>query len=265
MSALLRRNQVSLVVSLKRQPGAAEPDTGTARSGIEIRGPGDGVRLLHWNVHMWRDADGGDNKQAIAELIGEIAPDVVSLVEVDEPWGRPEGLQWLAAELGYQWIFIPTFEYRGVGGFGNALLVRPQIRAVQQWHLLSPRLYAGDEPSEPRTVLLAQVGDQPAWSVGSTHLPRLDPDLRAEASARLLQLVGRLSAPWVLCGDFNQPAAAWLPASMVVAPDRPIATHPATEPTDAIDYCIIGGAVAKADVLPSHASDHLPVVVEIAL
>lgn len=223
------------------------------------------MRLLHWNIHMWRDAEGRDNKQAIAELIGQVTPDVVSLVEVDEPWGHADGLQWLAAELGYQWIFVPAFEYRSAGGFGNALLARPPIRAVQHWQLLSPRLYSGDEPSEPRAVLLAQVGDATAWWIGSTHLPRLDPTMRAEASGRLLQLVERLSTPWVLCGDFNQPATTWLPESMVVAPNPPIATHPAAEPMEAIDYCIVGGTVAKADVLPSDASDHLPVVVETAL
>ena len=115
------------------------------------------MRLLHWNIHMWRDVEGGDNKQAVAELIDRVAPDVVSLVEVDEPWGRPEGLRWLASELGYRWVFVPAFEYRGEGGFGNALLARPPIQSAQQWQLLSPRLYAGDEPSEPRAVLLLAV------------------------------------------------------------------------------------------------------------
>jgi endonuclease/exonuclease/phosphatase family metal-dependent hydrolase len=222
------------------------------------------VKLLHWNIHMWRDAQGTDNKHTIAELIDRVAPDVVSLVEVDEPWGHPDGLQWLAAELGYQWIFVPAFEYRSAGGFGNALLARPPIRAVQQWQLLSPRLYAGDEPSEPRVVLLAQIGD-PAWWIGSTHLPRLDPTMRAEASARLSDLTERLSTPWVLCGDFNQPATAWLPPSAVVAPNTPIATHPAAAPTEAIDYCIVGGATANAEVLLSDASDHRPIVIEAAL
>jgi hypothetical protein len=32
---------------------------------------------------------------------------------VDEPWGRPGGLGKLADELGYAWMFVPAFEYRG--------------------------------------------------------------------------------------------------------------------------------------------------------
>lgn len=223
------------------------------------------MKLLHWNIHMWRDAEGNDNQDAVAELISGIAPDVVSLVEVDEPWGRPDRVQSLAAELGYQWIFVPAFEYGGRGGFGNALLVRPPIRSVQQWQLLSPRLYAGDEPSEPRAALLAQVGDDPAWWIGSTHLPRLDPAMRAKASNRLLQLVGRLRTPWALCGDFNQPATAWLPATAVVAPNPPIATHPTPTPTEAIDYCVLGGATAKGEALPSDVSDHRPIVINAAV
>jgi endonuclease/exonuclease/phosphatase family metal-dependent hydrolase len=219
------------------------------------------VKLLHWNVHMWRDADGHDNTQAVAELIDHVAPDVVSLVEVDEPWGRADGLSSLATELGYSWVFVPAFEYRQEGGFGNALLVRPKIDAVQQWQLLPPRLYAGDEPSEPRAILLARVGSDPGWWVGSTHLPRVDTDMRADASARLLQIIDGLAVPWVLCGDFNQPSAAWLPTSTVVAPDAPVATYPARAPVEAIDYCVLGGATAKADVLDSEASDHRPLVV----
>lgn len=222
------------------------------------------MRLLHWNIHMWRDVEGGDNKQAVADLIDRVAPDVVSLVEVDEPWGRPEGLRWLASELGYRWVFVPAFEYRGEGGFGNALLARPPIQSAQQWQLLSPRLYAGDEPSEPRAVLLAEVNEGPGWWVGSTHLPRNDPAMRDAASARLLQLVERLGTPWVLCGDFNQPPTRWLAPPTHVAPNPAVATYPGSAPTEAIDYLVVGGATAKAEVLDSDASDHLPVVAEVA-
>lgn len=221
------------------------------------------MKLLHWNIHMWRDADGKDNTEAVTELIRDVAPDVVSLVEVDEPWGRPDGVQRLAIELGYQWVFVPAFEYRGEGGFGNAVLVRSEIRAVQQWQLLAPRLYAGDEPSEPRAVLLVQIGADAEWWVGSTHLPRLDPDMRAEASARLLQVVERLRAPWVLCGDFNQPPGDWLPGSGFFVPNPAVPTYPASAPVEAIDYCLLGSATGEADVLPSDASDHRPLVVNV--
>lgn len=163
------------------------------------------MKLLHWNIHMWRDGTGRDNHQAVRELIGAVSPDVVSLVEVDEPWGHPSILASLADELGYRWVFVPAFEYRSEGGIGNALLVRGRLDAVQQWQLLPARLYDGSEPSEPRAVVLGRVGNgQGTYWVGSTHLPRHDATLRAEASKRLARLLASLDAPWIVCGDFNQ-------------------------------------------------------------
>jgi endonuclease/exonuclease/phosphatase family metal-dependent hydrolase len=220
------------------------------------------MKLLHWNIHMWRDSAGADNRKAVHELISGISPDVVSLVEVDEPWGHPNTLRSLAADLGYAWVFIPSFEYRCEGGFGNALLVRDQIQAVQQWELLPPRLYDGSEQSEQRSVVLAHVrGGQGGCWVGSTHLPRHDPAMRAEASGRLTQLLASLGAPWIVCGDFNQTREAWMPPSSVVVPGSPVPTYPAHAPTAAIDYCLVDGLTADAEVMASDASDHLPLVV----
>jgi endonuclease/exonuclease/phosphatase family metal-dependent hydrolase len=42
----------------------------------------DQLRVLHWNIHSWRDASGASNLEAIADLVSEINPHVVSLVEV---------------------------------------------------------------------------------------------------------------------------------------------------------------------------------------
>jgi endonuclease/exonuclease/phosphatase family metal-dependent hydrolase len=221
------------------------------------------VKLLHWNIHMWRDSAGRDNRQAVRDLIADESPDVASLVEVDEPWGQPSVLAGLAEDLGYRWVFVPALEYRSEGGFGNALLVRDRIDAVQQWQLLPPRLYDGTEPSEPRAVVLGRVSNgQGACWVGSTHLPRNDSAMRAEASARLVRLLGSLHAPWIVCGDFNQPRDAWAsPTSVVVVPDQPAATYPAEQPTEAIDYCMMHGITGVGRVRPSDASDHLPLVV----
>lgn len=220
------------------------------------------MRLLHYNVHMWQDSSGATNVAAVADLVRAVEPDVVSLVEVDEPWGHPTNLRRLADELGYNWAFVPAFEYGGRAGFGNALLSRTPPRAVHQWQLLPPRIYDGTEPSEPRAVALADIGiDGQTLTVGSTHLPRQDPDLRDEASRRLLTLLASLEGPWLLCGDFNQPPSAWLPDTTTVVPHPTQPTYPTKEPTEHIDYCILSGLTATAGVLPSAASDHLPLVV----
>jgi len=63
--------------------------------------PSDDLRILHWNIHSWRDPSGHANVAAVADLIGQTAPDIVSLAEVGEAWGAPGSLRDLAARGGY--------------------------------------------------------------------------------------------------------------------------------------------------------------------
>ena len=42
------------------------------------------LRVLHWNIHSWRDESGGSNLECVVDLMRAIDPHVVSLVEVDE-------------------------------------------------------------------------------------------------------------------------------------------------------------------------------------
>lgn len=140
----------------------------------------DELSILHWNVHSWRDEAGRPNHDAVLRLIGQTSPDMVSLVEVSEPWGSPAALRDLARAGGYTWIFFPAMEFGRDApdrGYGNALLTRVPVLAAAQWRLTwPPRLYDGTEPSESRSVILAEVpfGRGTAW-IGSTHLPASDP------------------------------------------------------------------------------------------
>src|SRR5579859_525517 len=119
-----------------------------------------GLRILHWNIHSWRDADGAPNLAAVTALIQRTAPDVVSLTEVNEPWGAPRTLQDVAAESGYSWIFVPSIEFGtdpSARGYGNALLTRIPVTAVQQLTVHAyPHVYDGSEPSVTRSVILSR-------------------------------------------------------------------------------------------------------------
>jgi endonuclease/exonuclease/phosphatase family metal-dependent hydrolase len=230
-----------------------------------------GLRILHWNVHGWQDAAGHSNVQAVAELVRTTKPDAVSLVEVDEPWGRPSSLDTVARECGFSWVFGPSFEYReedSGGGFGNALLARMPVTAVQQWRVHAPPGgYDGSEPSEPRSVILARLGlsGTPFW-LGSTHFPRADAAARQHAADRLQQLTGYLDEPWLICGDFNAPPASCFGehSRLQVSPDPVQPTYPVTQPAEAIDYCLAAaGSTVSATVLQAMGSDHLPLLVTI--
>lgn len=227
------------------------------------------LRMLHWNIHSWRGPDSTSNIDAVTNLIIDLEPHIVSLVEVDEPWGMPDSLRELAGHLGYSWIFVPSFEFGDdtpAGGFGNALLAKLPLVAVQQWQLVwPPRLYDGTEPSEPRSIVFAKLGSFPVplW-VGSTHLPRCDAEARTNALRRLTTLAQKLEGQWLVCGDFNTPALSWLDEnrSVTVCPEPAQPTYPITEPVDAIDYCIAStGLTVEARVLQVAGSDHLPLLV----
>lgn len=255
--------------------------TGPAsRAAADLPGTGASARLrmLHWNIHSWRDESGEPNHEQVAALIAETAPDVVSLVEVNEPWGAPSLLGELAGRLGYYWVFVPALAFGADGprrrpggevpsrGYGNALLTRRRLEAVQQWEIHTPdRLYDGTEPAEPRTAVCARIGAGAGslWVCG-THLPASDPEARAGALRRFAALVAGLDGPWLACGDFNAPPSAWPGGRWpgAVRPDPPQPTYPAAAPSMAIDYCLVAaGLTADARVLPARGSDHLPVLV----
>jgi endonuclease/exonuclease/phosphatase family metal-dependent hydrolase len=241
------------------------------------------LRVLHWNIHSWRDGAGAPNTAAVAALIRETSPDAVSLVEVNEPWGGPSALAEIAGACGYSWLFVPSLEFDEGGrgfGYGNALLTRVPVTAVHQWRVFSPgRPYDGTEPAEPRSVLLARLspsrglspseGLGPSLWVGSTHFPASDPGARKIAASTLRRLTRQLTGPWLICGDFNEEPSALFadagpgagPGGFAISPDPAKPTYPATRPTVSIDYSIAHPAVVmKTTVLRTPGSDHLPIL-----
>ena len=111
--------------------------------------------MLHWNINSWRDESAAPNVDAVIGLIRETGPHVMSLVEVDEPSGMPSSLVNETDSCGYEWIFMPAFEFGrtgSAGGFGNALLTKVPIAAAQQGRVFTPRgPYDGSEPRHPET------------------------------------------------------------------------------------------------------------------
>jgi endonuclease/exonuclease/phosphatase family metal-dependent hydrolase len=228
------------------------------------------LRILHWNIHSWTDETGRSNLERVADLIAATTPDVVSLVEVNEPVAGSSPLHRLATDTAYHSVFTPAFEYgtnHTLGQFGNAILSRLRLLDVRHHHLVwPPRMYDGTEPSEPRSLVLGRVQAKvgPVW-IGSTHLPATDRVARDNAAERALSLMTGLSSPWLLVGDFNADFAAWqdLHATLRAYPQKPIPTFPAIRPTESIDYCVARqGQHIDVHALAVTASDHLPILVQ---
>ncbi len=232
------------------------------------RDQADELRLLHWNIHSWRDDVGASNLESVVNLVHATDPHVVSLVEVDESWKHSPKLDEVASRCGYTSIFVPTFEFgkdAPAGGFGNALLSRLPILAVQQRQLTwPPRLFDGSEPSEPRSVVFTKLRTAAGhvW-IGSTHLPRSETDTRRDAVQRLAAIAQELTGQWLLLGDFNMPASAWLDAHPFLRfyPAPAQQTYPSKDPVEPIDYCVAPQELPiRAEVLPEAGSDHLPLL-----
>ena len=239
------------------------------------RVPQDSLRILHRNVHSWIDPEtGGSNSEAVQDLLTEHEPHVVSLVEVDETWGRPSTLEALAQTLGYAAVFTPIFEYgdeRSVGGFGNAILSRLPLVKVRQQQLTWPTtVYDGTEPSEPRalTHVTVRLTSGALLDVGSTHLPRTGATTRERALTALADQLTSLPRPWIVCEDFNVPGTVWsgMQPSRTAVPNPPVPTYPSTSPAEPIDYALVSsGILCTASVLPATGSDHLAVLLSLTV
>lgn len=229
-----------------------------------------GLRVLHWNVHSWTDDAGKPNGDHVADLIRRTAPDVVSLVEVDEPSDVGGLLGDVAAVCGYVPVFCPAFEFGSGdgprGAFGNAILTRAPILAVRHRNLLWPvPSYDGSEASEARAVTLVDLAtDFGPVTAGTTHLPRGDEAARVAAVARLTDIVTGFPR-WFIVGDFNTPPDWARERELTVAPAA-VPTYPATDPLEPIDYVVTAAPLSvAAEVLPETGSDHFPVLATISL
>jgi endonuclease/exonuclease/phosphatase family metal-dependent hydrolase len=228
------------------------------------------LRILHWNIHSWTDETGRSNLERVADLIAATTPDVVSLVEVNEPVAGPSPLHRLATDTAYHSVFTPAFEYgtdHPHGQFGNAILSRLPLLDVRHHHLVwPPRIYDRTEPSEPRSLVLGRVQAKvgPVW-IGSTHLPATDRVARDDAAERALSVMTALSSPWLLVGDFNAEFSAWrdLHPTLCAYPQKRIPTYPAISPTQSIDYCVArAGQHIDVHAIDATGSDHLPILVQ---
>ncbi len=146
---------------------------------------------------------------------------------------------------------------------GNALLVAPAVEVLSTW--------SEDFPKRPHLHRRSTVGvvlayDGRELAVAGSHLD-LDADARRD-TARRVRAAAPPAMPLVLGVDVNeQPGGdAWtlLAAGLVDAGGQP--TFPAGRPTRRLDALLVDPAltVVSHRAEPTSASDHLPVVVDVA-
>ncbi len=244
------------------------PDRG-ARGTVPVRllaGPradGETVLAVTFNLRHALGVDGRLDLERVAETLRGLEPDILGLQEVDVFQLRSGLVNQpvrLAGRLGYRVYFGPAFR-RGLGLYGNALLSRHPILAARTETLPTE--------GEPRSAIVARVrlpgGDA---TVVVTHLS-LSPAERERQLAALAGLLRGEAPPYLLLGDWNDPAPAWparlgLRAAPASGPGLAATFRWGGLAGDRI-YVSRGWKVLREGVARAGASDHFPVWAELIL
>jgi endonuclease/exonuclease/phosphatase family metal-dependent hydrolase len=222
------------------------------------------LRAATYNIHYGYDAFWHFTLEEIAQTIAESGADIIALQEVDT--GRltsyaVDDAYYLARTLGMNVAYLPTVEHLT----GIALLYRGEAQSVDSRLLTSLQEQTGIVHAR------LEVAGQPLDAYG-IWMGLSDEDTSRQI-AEALDFIGG-SSPATFGGDFNaRPESPVVQAVLqagfddpflVLGTDPPPPTDPAIDPHNRIDYVFTRGLVpASAVVLPSLASDHRMVVVEI--
>jgi endonuclease/exonuclease/phosphatase family metal-dependent hydrolase len=220
------------------------------------------LRVATYNVRGFRDGVGD-----VVDVVDRSAPDLLLVQES----GPRRTLRSFAAAVGMEPAADPWSPFHR--RVKNAVFARPP------WRVIQARLhrFAGSARFYPRGALVVQAGraGRRLWVV-SLHLGLAPAERNAHVRELTDVCAGLAGAPIVLGGDLNatpdQRAPGWLADrywdAWVAAGEGEGATFPAREPTARIDYVFAsaGLSVESASVGKApDASDHLPVIVDLAI
>lgn len=235
-------------------------------------------RVLTYNVHSCRGADGRADPARIAAVIAPCKADVIALQEIDVGRLRTsnvdQALQ-IAQALGMQSHFYPALHV-GEEKYGDAILTSLPLKVIK----------AGALPSigEPRGGLIARVTlSGTDLLVATTHLGLRRGERRRQVDALLgpdwLGISELKDLPTVLLGDLNATPGSMPYRRLMHAFEdaqraswrRRQPTFPARLPVLRIDHVLIrNGLVSRGarvidSALARVASDHLPVLATLAI
>lgn len=208
------------------------------------------MRLVAWNIRSLRD-----DAAAVAGVLGALQPDIVALTEAPRIW---PSWWWPVHTVARRTALRPV--PGGRPDCGLLALVRPglSVRGVERRRLTMQR------GAHRRAGLTLTVD---GLSLLVTHLDVVPAARLRHAGELLVQHPG----VDVVAGDLNEgpsgPAWQALAAGRTAVPTGP--TYPARAPRRRIDAVLVGPRwratpVPADDVRLSVASDHLPVVCDLA-
>jgi len=225
------------------------------------------LKIATYNIHACIGADGKFDPARIAAVLKEIDADIIALQEVEHhSIDELDLLEYLAYQTGHEAIAGPTL-FRETRHYGNALLTKLPLKSFKHIDLS----VAGFEPrgaieatfdvaGYELQVIATHLGLKPAerrWQVKQLL------DVKSQQEADISCLLGDVNE-WLLWGR----PLRWLHRHFSAPPH--LATFPARWPIFALDRIWIAPQRSKIklsvhkSVLARQASDHLPLVADIA-
>ncbi len=287
-----RSTAVAVLLGLATLVSCLLLPTGTAAAGAADDARAVPLRVVSYNIHTGIGSDGALDLARTAQVLDSFDADVIGLEEVDVHWAdrsawRDQARD-LAAALDMRVFFAPIYSLDPLRPteprreYGLAILTDLPVVGTQNHHLTRLSTQGTDPVPEPAPGFPEVVvqADGARVHVYATHLDyRADPAVRAQQVDDMLAILAQdrgragAAAQQVLVGDFNAPPAAaelsplWgsLVDSWAVAGAGPGLHNPASGPTTRIDYVTHSPNVRtlSAEVVPTIASDHLPVVADL--
>ena len=231
------------------------------------------LRVMTYNIHVGVGMDKKLDLQRIADVINHERPDLVGLQEVDRGVKRTEGkdeIAELAAMTHMQYAFAPNLDFQG-GKYGVAILSRFPIKNTVH------RMFENKRETERRGMLLVEVEvDRKPLTFVTTHLDYQFEDGRLFETEQLLRYLTDVKGPLIVVADLNDvPSGSSYQLLRTKFDDAWVASrasgdglsYPADKPVKRIDHIFSSRGVRakKAWVVETQASDHVPVVVELAI
>jgi endonuclease/exonuclease/phosphatase family metal-dependent hydrolase len=231
----------------------------------------DGLVIASYNIHKCVGTDGRRDAGRIVDVIGEMAPDVIALQEVDTRFGERKGLLNLERlEREHGLVPVPLSKPSAAHGWhGNIVLYRKGL--VSGVHEIAlPGL-------EPRGALVTELDLDADRGIRiiAAHFGLLRRSREQQANAIVEHVRRHRERPTIVMGDLNEwrvGAKSALhrlsPAFGALPPSAP--SFPSRLPFLALDRIIsnrpglIGEVVAHETPLSRTASDHLPIMTTIA-
>jgi endonuclease/exonuclease/phosphatase family metal-dependent hydrolase len=246
--------------------------------------PQNALRVLVYNIHAGKDAEGVDNLERVADIVRRTNADIALLQEVDRGTRRSGGVDQpavLARLTGLHAAFGKTLDYQG-GEYGIAVLSRWIITSDTLISLpVNPPQERAGGSYEPRGALRVEIAS-PLGVIGAinTHLDASTEDRWRRQEVRTVLRIAdstraRVGARLLVGGDFNSTPESFIQDTIRSTPLRDVwltcgrgdgFTYPARSGIKRIDYLFVDQSArcARAEVLESDASDHSPLLVYLA-